>query len=118
MQRKKFDDVFKSVANTFKLLANADRLRILGLLSEEEMDVGNLSKAIGISQSSVSQHLKLLRMNHLVSEKRQGKRVFYKSVSPLIKNIIIDAVEMHAEDLSKETKTVRLYNEIKSILTT
>ena len=116
MQRKKFDDVFKSLADLFKILAHHDRLRILALISEEERDVSCLCNTIGISQSSVSQHLKLLKTNHLVSERREGRKVFYKLDSPLVNSLIIDAIEIHAEEVSKESKTVGLYNEIKSIL--
>lgn len=116
MQRKKFDSIFKSLANLFKILAHSDRLRMVALISEEEIDVGHLCNAIGISQSSASQHLKLLRLNHLVSERREGKRIFYKLDSPLVKNLIINAVEIHSQELSKETKTVDLYKEMKSLL--
>lgn len=116
MQRKKFDNVFKSLAELFKILAHTDRLRIIALISEEEIDVGHICKAIGISQSSASQHLKLLRLNHLVSERREGKRIFYKLDSPLVKNLILNAIEIHSHELSKESKTADLYKEVKSLL--
>lgn len=116
MQRKKFDNVFRSLADLFKILAHPDRLRILSLISDEEIDVGHICAAIGISQSSASQHLKLLRLNHLVVERREGKRVFYKLDSPLVENLILSAVEIHSQELSRESKTVDLYKEIKSLL--
>ncbi len=116
MKRKKFDEVFKSMAELFKLMAHSDRLRILGLISDEEMDVSNLCKALDISQSSASQHLKLLRMNNLVTERREGKRVFYKLASPVIKKLIINSIEIHSNDLSKEKRNASLYSEFKSII--
>lgn len=116
MNRKKFDDVFKSVAELFKLLAHSDRLRILGMISDRELDVGHISESIGISQSSVSQHLKLFKMHHLVSERRSGKRIFYKLSSPLVKDLIVSAIEIHSQDLFKESKNAGLYKEIKCLL--
>lgn len=118
MQRKKFDDVFKSLAGMFKILAHPDRLRILALISEAERDVSFLCKTVEISQSSASQHLKLLKLNHLVQARREGKKVFYELDSPLVKTLIIDAVEIHSKELSRETKAVGLFKEIKSILKT
>ena len=116
MQRNKFDDVFRSLADLFKIMANSDRLRILAFISEEERDVSFLCENLNISQSSVSQHLKLLKLNHLVSERREGKRVFYMLDSPIVKSLIIDAIEIHSQELSRESKTVGLYKEIKLML--
>lgn len=116
MNRKKFDDIFKSVAELFKLLAHSDRLRILGIISEQELDVGHICQAVGISQSSVSQHLKLFKMHHLVKVRRVGKRVFYKLSSPLVKDLILSAIEIHSQDLSKESKNACLYKEVRSLL--
>ncbi len=117
MRRKKFNDIFKSMAELFKILSHADRLKILGIISENELDVSHISESLEISQSSVSQHLKLLKLHHLVSERRSGKRVFYKLSSPLAKHIIIDAIDLHAKDLVKESKAVSLYKEMKTLWT-
>lgn len=116
MNRKKFDDLFKSAAELFKLLAHSDRLRILGIISEQELDVSHICQSIGISQSSASQHFKLFKIYHLVNERRSGKRVFYKLSSPLVKELILSAMEIHSRDLSKESKNASLYKEVKSLL--
>lgn len=79
------------------------------------MDVMHLCEALGISQSSASQHLKQLKMHHLLSERREGKRVFYRLKSTLVKNIILSAMEMHTQDLSQEVKSVGLFKEMKSL---
>ncbi len=115
MKRRKFDDIFKSTADLFKVLAHHDRLRILGMVAENEMDVMHLCEALDISQSSASQHLKQLKVHHLLSERREGKRVFYKLKSQLIKNVILSALEIHTQDLSQEVKSVSLFKEMKSL---
>lgn len=115
MKRKKFDDIFKLTAELFKVFSHHDRLRILGMITEKEMDVMHLCEALNISQSSASQHLKQLKSHHLVSERREGKRIFYKLKSVLVKNIISSAIEIHTQDLSHEIKSVGLFKEMKAM---
>lgn len=115
MKRKKFDDIFKSTAELFKVFAHHDRLRLLGMIAEKEMDVMHLCGDLGISQSSASQHLKQLKTHHLLNERREGKRVFYKLKSKLVKNIILNAIEIHAQDLSQEVKSACLFKEMKDL---
>ncbi len=113
VNRKKFDRVLKSVADLFRVLAHPDRLRIIGLLKQQEMDVTQLQESIGISHSSVSQHLKLLKMLGLVVERREGKHVFYDLKNPKIKYVIMSAIELQAKDLAVETESISLLEEMR-----
>jgi ArsR family transcriptional regulator len=61
-----------------KLLADPTRLRILHLLRGEELAVGELCEVLGMGQSRVSTHLGQLRQAGLVSDRRDGKRSFYR----------------------------------------
>ena len=61
-----------SLTAVLKLLADPTRLRILGLLAREELAVGELARAVAMSQSRVSNHLKLLRESGLLEERRAG----------------------------------------------
>lgn len=69
--------VAKELADLLGVLAHPNRIRIIEELRDGERDVNSLQAAIGISHSGVSQHLMLLRAHHLVSERRQGRQVFY-----------------------------------------
>ncbi len=115
MKRRKFDETFKNIAELFKLLAHIDRLRILGLIHEDELDVSSIAEATQISQSSVSQHLKLLKLNHIVRERRDGKRVLYKVTSGLISKLVINALEFSAKSQAQETKNSGLIKEMKTL---
>ena len=53
--------------NTFEVLADRNRRRILEFLREEERPVGDVVRALGISQPGVSKHLRVLRGAGLVS---------------------------------------------------
>lgn len=63
-----------------KVLGDPTRLRILGLLELEELSVGELSRALGMAQSRVSNHLRVLReAGPLLSERHVGPSTFVRS---------------------------------------
>ncbi len=64
-----------------KQLANANRLMILCHLTTGEKTVGELSKLIDLSQSSMSQHLSKLKYFGLVDTERKGQTVCYRLCS-------------------------------------
>jgi ArsR family transcriptional regulator len=67
-----------ALTSTLKTLGDATRLRILALVEREELSVGELSRALGMSQSRVSNHLRLLREAHLLAERRSGTSTFLR----------------------------------------
>lgn len=72
------DDV-EELASLFKALSDPTRLRLVKLLSEHEgaLCVNALAHRLGVSQSAVSQHLRVLRQARLVEGVRQGYHVHY-----------------------------------------
>ncbi len=66
------------MADFFGLLADPNRLRILSLLANAELCVGDLAIALDMSDSAVSHQLKTLRALRLVSYRKQGRHVFYQ----------------------------------------
>lgn len=58
--------------NLLKVLSDPTRLRILGLVELEELSVGELSRALGMTQSRVSNHLRVLREEALLRERHVG----------------------------------------------
>ena len=65
-------------ARCLKVLAHPIRLMIIHLLGEGELSVQELEKAVGISQSSVSQHLGLLKDKEILESRRVAQQVFYR----------------------------------------
>lgn len=63
--------------DTLKILADATRLRIVVLLSEEELAVAELQEILGMGQSRISSQLALLRQAGLVLDRREGKKAYY-----------------------------------------
>jgi DNA-binding transcriptional ArsR family regulator len=60
-----------------KSLANRHRLLIVCQLVEDERSVGQLGEFLGIRDSTVSQHLALLRKDGIVSTRREGQTIWY-----------------------------------------
>src|SRR3546814_5465302 len=64
-------------ADLLKALANSQRLRILCLLHDNELSVGELNQHVELSQSALSQHLAVLREKALVQTRRDAQTVYY-----------------------------------------
>jgi len=70
----------QSTLKTLRTLSDATRLRILALLTREELSVNELKDITRLGQSRISTHLGLLQETGLVSGRREGKRSFYRLV--------------------------------------
>ena len=65
------------LADLLKSLADETRLAILTMLQDSEMCVCEIMEALPVSQPAVSHHLRVLRKPGLITDRRQGKRIFY-----------------------------------------
>lgn len=64
-----------------KAMANKWRFLILCHVADGEKSVAELQSRIGLSQSSLSQHLAVLRRDNLVKTRRQAKSILYSLAS-------------------------------------
>lgn len=64
-------------ARLLKALGNEKRLEVLFQLRNREMNVGELEKVVGLSQSALSQHLAILRAEDLVRTRREAQTIYY-----------------------------------------
>jgi len=74
---ERFSRVAPEMSEFFKSLANPVRLRIVCALAARERSVGQLSKAVGVSVTAISQNLALLRKDKLVRSRRSNQTIFY-----------------------------------------
>jgi DNA-binding transcriptional ArsR family regulator len=70
-------DHVQSLADTFRVLGDPTRVRILDALRDGELCVNDLATRIGLSESAVSHQLRLLRTMRLVRVRRDGRLAFY-----------------------------------------
>jgi ArsR family transcriptional regulator, arsenate/arsenite/antimonite-responsive transcriptional repressor len=68
----------KALLKSIKALADGNRLRILRLLLDRPRCVCELQTALGITQPSVSKHLRILEEAELVDKTRQGQFIDYR----------------------------------------
>lgn len=67
----------KSVNDKFAAFSDPTRLRILHLLREGELCVGNLVTILGMPQPTISRHLAYLRRSQLVETRKSGLWMYY-----------------------------------------
>ncbi len=60
-----------------RALGEDTRVRIVGLLVDEALDVGEISKRLGVSQYNVSKHLRILREAGLLEVEKNGRTRLY-----------------------------------------
>jgi DNA-binding transcriptional ArsR family regulator len=66
-----------ALADTFRVLGDPTRVRILDALSGGELCVCDIASLVAISESAASHQLRLLRGMRLVRHRRDGRQVFY-----------------------------------------
>jgi DNA-binding transcriptional ArsR family regulator len=66
-----------ALAETFRVLGDPTRVRVLDALSHGELCVCDLASLLGLSESATSHQLRLLRTLRLVRSRRAGRMVFY-----------------------------------------
>jgi DNA-binding transcriptional ArsR family regulator len=75
-----FTETSTYAANFLKSLASPHRLTLLCLLVEREMNVGELVQASNLQQSSVSQHLKILKEEGIIDYVRRHRVLTYRII--------------------------------------
>ncbi|KAA2285471.1 ArsR/SmtB family transcription factor [Arenimonas fontis] len=78
----------EAAAELLKAMANPQRLRVLCLLIEGEMSVGELNALVPLSQSALSQHLAVLREKRLVKTRREAQTVYYSVADGTVHDLI------------------------------
>lgn len=82
------DNATSAATDLLKALASPSRMRILCHLVDGEKSVGRIASAIGIRETTVSQHLSLLRRDRVVSCRRSGQTVFYALDNPAARRLL------------------------------
>lgn len=78
-------ELFERQARICKAFAHPGRLQILDLLGEGERSVSELQEVLGISKTSISQHLSILKSAGVLATRRHGKQIFCTLAMPEVK---------------------------------
>ncbi|MEK1891076.1 MAG: metalloregulator ArsR/SmtB family transcription factor [Phyllobacterium sp.] len=90
------------LAETFRLLGDPTRLRILFFCLEEPRSVGDIAASLDLSQSLVSHHLRLLRGARLVRGNRQAKQIFYELADKHVSDMLVDMAHHVGEETTDD----------------
>jgi DNA-binding transcriptional ArsR family regulator len=77
-----------SASEFLKALANRHRLMLVCQLIGGERPVGELAEALRIRDSTVSQHLAVLRKDGIVRTRREGQTIYYSIGSPVAGSVV------------------------------
>lgn len=88
MEQELQNDFIHDVAEFFKVFGDSTRIKLLRLLLEQELCVGDIAEKLNMNQSAVSHQLRVLRQNDLVKYRKEGKTVFYSLDDDHIKVVL------------------------------
>ncbi|WP_366934817.1 metalloregulator ArsR/SmtB family transcription factor [Thermodesulfovibrio sp.] len=86
-EKMKDEATIQRIAETFKVLGDLTRTKIIFALSQEELCVCDIANLLGTTKSAISHQLRILRNMRLVKYKKEGKMVFYSLDDEHIKNL-------------------------------
>lgn len=91
------DDVLLRMAETFRVLGDGTRAKIIHALSLEELCVCDIASLLSTSKSAVSHQLRVLRNMKIVRFRKVGKIVYYSLDNTHIEKLFTEALNHVAE---------------------
>ena len=105
----------RNIEKIIKALADKNRLRIICLLNEkQDLCVCEITDIIGLSQPTISSHLRLLENAGLVESDKDGLWVNY-NINSLADLFSRKSIEMICKDLMKDKQTISDLKKLKAI---
>lgn len=89
-------------AESFRLLADPTRIKVLWALLQGESSVACLAELAGAAPTAVSQHLAKLRLAGLVKGRREGTFVYYSAANDHVLGLLKQAL-FHADHIDRHT---------------
>ena len=96
-QKMKSDQVIRGLSETFKVLGDPTRTKIIFALSLEELCVCDIANLFGTTKSAVSHQLRIFRNMGLVAYRKEGKMAYYSLSDRHIRNLIDEGLR-HLEE--------------------
>ena len=86
-------EILEGIVDFFSVFADRTRVRILSALAITEMCVTDISRVLGINQTTVSHQLRLLKNIGIVRCSRCGKVIFYSLKNETVNDVLLKGVE-------------------------
>lgn len=104
-----------SITLLTKALSDSNRIRIILLLQQQEVCVCHLITILGLSPSTVSEHLSLLKKTSVLVSRKTGKWIYY-SCAPKPPSYVVYFITSLTESLSKDLVILNDKNQLKILL--
>jgi DNA-binding transcriptional ArsR family regulator len=92
------DDHVKNVAGLLKTMSHPIRLKILCMLQEKEMAVGDIREEVKTTNANVSQHLSILRNQGIVSSRKDANFIYNKIEDDRVLELIAKMRELFCNE--------------------
>ena len=107
--------ISKKMADFLSAISNPSRIRIIEELRSEEKDVNSLMSILGISHSSVSQHLSVLRGQKAVKKRKVGNHAFYSLTQDKLSDWLLEGLDYIEGGMQSEEKIRSAVSEAREI---
>lgn len=84
--------------STFKALSDKTRREILDLLKDQPMTAGDIASRFDMTQATVSHHLSVLKDAELVTDKKDGKYIYYELSTSVLDDIMAWVLTLKGEN--------------------
>jgi ArsR family transcriptional regulator len=105
--------VSKELADFLGSIAHSMRIRMIEELRYQEKDVASISDSLEIAPATTSQHLAVLRELHILGARREGHKVFYKLLKPMLADWLIDGLKFLEEEVKSSEDLKGAFMEAK-----
>ena len=85
--------MIEALAETFSAMGDPTRVRIIHILTKQEMCVGDIARMLEITSSAVSHQLRLLRNLRLVKHRHMGKIAYYTLDDDHIEKLFTEGIK-------------------------
>ena len=79
---------YEKVSETLKALAHPSRLKMVAGLLKDECNVAQIQKVLGLPQSTISQHLRILKNAGIIKGRREGTKTCYRVIDARVRKFV------------------------------
>ena len=79
---------YEKVSEILKALAHPARLKMVVGLLRDECNVAQIQKVLGLPQSTISQHLRVLKNADIIKGRREGTKTCYRVIDARVRKIV------------------------------
>jgi len=97
----------QKILEILKILSDETRLKVVYLLKEDELCVCELMKVLRMSQSRISNHLRILRNTGIIEVKREGKWMFYSMAKNTLDKALLEIIQNIVDKIDEEKYLLR-----------